>query len=1028
MLGLVAATTLAVGYWTHRQLVRTVVPQELTQMGHHAKQVAEQIETYQTWALADVRAMAATPTMLQAAAAWNERFAKPFERTAEDNAVLGRLEDVFRSQLAAKPWMQHLRVIQADERGMEIVRVERDDPSSPIHVVEAAGLQAKGGRPFVRDALGLARGEVYISPLELNQDFGRIVVPYRPVIRLVTPLFDASGERRLGLVVLNIDLTKMLDQLSSSLHAGSRVYVVNAAGDYLRHATDDGLEHLVATKRAAHRWQDDFPALGRTLVKNRSSNAIITHADGESLGAAIYTSALEPGISVIEAAPYDELVLVAQSSVRSTLPVAMIAMVGTLVVAGLVSTSLIRPLRRMAAVVARYREAEWSALDMPRHGEFGVLASAFTTMRDEVGLKARELEQRVEERDRAAQRLQEQMERERTYLTVIESCEDAVITTTLDGVVLLWNAGAERLYGFKASEAIGRPFSTLTPGDGIDDEETPSRRVRRGERVRNHNCVRVNKEGRKLHVSVGAAPLFDSGGQITSIVEVSHDVTEIKQAEERFRLVLETCPSGVLVVSESGVIVLANRAIELLFGYTREELIGSNVDRLVPERFRPMHFGHRSAYASDAHSRPMGAGRDLFGRRKNGTEIALEIGLCPLDLHGRRVVLASVVDITERKEAEERFRLVVESSPTGLCMVDEKGTMLLVNRAIEKLFGYSRQELIGSSVDQLVPIRSRGAHAGHRGKYAEQPETRVMGSGRDLFGRRKDGTEVAVEIGLCPLTLKGQDIVLASVVDITERRRSQLQLATYAAQLERSNKELEKFAYVVSHDIKAPLRGIASVAEWIAADVGPIVNDDTRENLDLMLERTGRLSKLIDGILHYSRAGKAGAVRVPIDTGALVADVIRSIAVPENLTVCVEGALPTVAYDETQLRQVFQNLIDNALKHLGKPDGRVTVSCREVAGEAWEFSVADDGIGIAERHFTRIFELFQTLRPKDECRTAGAGLAIVKRIVESNGGAIRVASTEGLGATFTFSVPKQRSMVEQAGAAEPVTTQKSEAP
>jgi PAS domain S-box-containing protein len=377
-------------------------------------------------------------------------------------------------------------------------------------------------------------------------------------------------------------------------------------------------------------------------------------------------------------------------------------------------------------------------------------------------------------------------------------------------------------------------------------------------------------------------------------------------------------------------------------------------------------------------------------------------------------------EIAERERAEQQVRDIVEASPSGVCVVDQSGTIILVNRAIEQLFGYTREELVGQGVDMLVPEGDRSRHADLRAGFMAAPEARPMGAGRDLFARRKDGSQIAVEIGLCPLDIRGQGAVLASVIDVTERRRAQAQLKEYAERLEISNAELEKFAYVVSHDIKAPLRGISSVAQWLAQDFAAVVDKESKENLDLMLERTDRLGRLINGILDYSRAGRGDPDIEQIDSSALIDDVIDSIDPPPSIRVLREGTFPVVVFNETKLRQVFQNLIDNAIQHLGKPRGEIIASCRE-AGEFFEFSVRDDGVGIPERHFERIFELFQTLRPKDETGTTGAGLAIAKRIIETNGGAIRVASTEGRGTEFVFTVPKLRRLGVTEGTDEAVS-------
>ncbi|MCA9297708.1 MAG: PAS domain S-box protein, partial [Phycisphaerales bacterium] len=418
-----------------------------------------------------------------------------------------------------------------------------------------------------------------------------------------------------------------------------------------------------------------------------------------------------------------------------------------------------------------------------------------------------------------------------------------------------------------------------------------------------------------------------------------------------------------------------------------------------------------------------------FGQVTNAFErLAVTVTERTASLRAENMARAKVEDelrdqMDRVREAEERFRLLVEVCPSGVCVVDESGTIILVNRTVDDLFGYERDELLGHPVETLMAERLREGHESLRLAFMQDRSRRLMGAGRDLVGRRKDGTEVAVEVGLCPLTLDGTPVVMASIVDVTERRRERAKLAQYASRLEdtnaelaRTNAELEKFAYVVSHDIKAPLRGISSVATWIAEDFGTVVDDEARENLDLMLERTSRLGRLIDGILAYSRAGRAEHASERVTTGSLISDVISSVAPPEEMSVRLFGDFPTVSYNETQLRQIFQNLIDNAIKHLGRPDGEIVITCEE-GDDEWCFFIRDNGVGIPERHFERIFELFQTLRPKDKSGTTGAGLAITRRIVEANGGTIRVSSTEGKGTVFSFTIPKVRPPVP-AGAAE----------
>jgi len=240
-----------------------------------------------------------------------------------------------------------------------------------------------------------------------------------------------------------------------------------------------------------------------------------------------------------------------------------------------------------------------------------------------------------------------------------------------------------------------------------------------------------------------------------------------------FRQIVESSPSAIVLVDRDGRIAQVNAQTERLFRYVREELIGKPVEILVPERFRMAHPAMRSGFQANPSVRAMGAGRDLYGLRKDGTEFPVEIGLNPIYEDPQQRVLASIIDITERKRAEERFRRVVESAPNAIILVDRNGQIVMVNAQTEKLFGYIRQELIGQSVDILVPQRFRGMHAGYRGAFFANPSVRAMGAGRDLFGLRKDGVEIPVEIGLNPIQGDSDAQVLASIIDITERKRAE---------------------------------------------------------------------------------------------------------------------------------------------------------------------------------------------------------------------------------------------------------------
>jgi signal transduction histidine kinase len=289
--------------------------------------------------------------------------------------------------------------------------------------------------------------------------------------------------------------------------------------------------------------------------------------------------------------------------------------------------------------------------------------------------------------------------------------------------------------------------------------------------------------------------------------------------------------------------------------------------------------------------------------------------------------------------------------------------------------------------------------------YLQTGEKRVIGIGREVTARRRDGTTFPVELAVSEFTLGDRRMFTGMVRDISARKRAEARQAQLMQELEAANDELKNFAYVVSHDLKAPLRGIGSLADWLVSDYTDKLDDQGREYLALLKNRVSRMDALIDGVLEYSRVGRIREHRVPVDLAALIDQVIQLLAPAPEVTVRVDGQLPTVVAERTRMLQLFQNLIGNAIKHLDKPEGEIRVTCAD-GGDRWTVSVADNGPGIEPRHHERIFMLFQTLTPRDRKESTGVGLALAKKIVEMYGGRIWVDSTPGRGSTFHFTLPK----------------------
>jgi PAS domain S-box-containing protein len=337
-----------------------------------------------------------------------------------------------------------------------------------------------------------------------------------------------------------------------------------------------------------------------------------------------------------------------------------------------------------------------------------------------------------------------------------------------------------------------------------------------------------------------------------------------------------------------------------------------------------------------------------------------------------------------------------------MVMIDHEGKIVLLNREIERLFGYARDELLGQPIERLIPERLRARHPKLRGEFDARPEARPMGAGRDLFGLRKDGVEMPVEIGLNPIATAEGRFVLASVVDISARKRAE-------EELRRSNAELESFAYVASHDLQEPLRMVGSYVQLLAKRYRGKLGPDADDFIGFALDGAVRMQRLIEDLLAYSRVGTRGAELVPTDANAALARALANLqlAMREAGARVTHDPLPTLRADAGQLEHVFLNLIGNAIKFRSPRPLAIHVGAERKDGQ-WEFSIRDNGIGIEAQYFDRIFVIFQRLHVREQYPGTGIGLAITKRIIERHGGRIWVESTPGQGSTFRFTLPTER--------------------
>ena len=477
-------------------------------------------------------------------------------------------------------------------------------------------------------------------------------------------------------------------------------------------------------------------------------------------------------------------------------------------------------------------------------------------------------------------------------------------------------------------------------------------------------------------------------------------------AERHFASIVEHSPDAVVSMDDAGRVVDWNASAERLLGWRSDETIGREFTELVIPASQRVRFDDRRARAAERGARtgpPVWF--QLLARCKDKSERSVEVALVVADSSASPGLVAFIRDEAAKSDSDELFRLAVEASPAGIVVTDESGRISLVNGQVEATLGWRRNELIGQPIEILVPERARERHVHERVSYGTHPERRPMGTRRILLARRKDGSECAVEIGLNPIPSPHGVRVLAVLVDLSERQLAASRAERTQRELDRANLDLDQFAYIASHDLRAPLRAIANLASWIVEDLGADTPPAVTSHVERLKGRITRMERLIDGLLEFARAGRTALNATRVDTAELARNAIALLGPRDGIVTVVDESLPRMLAPGVRFEQVIRNLLDNAYKHHDRDLGRIEIGCRE-RPDCFEFYVADDGPGIPAEHHDRIFQPFQTLRPRDEVEGSGLGLALVRKIVESHGGRIWVDPNAGRGSIFRFTWPK----------------------
>jgi PAS domain S-box-containing protein len=621
--------------------------------------------------------------------------------------------------------------------------------------------------------------------------------------------------------------------------------------------------------------------------------------------------------------------------------------------------------------------------------------------------------------------LNESVDGRARYRSLLEASPDAMVVVSPNGEIVLLNAQAEKQFGYRRDELLGQKVKSIIPegfaerliADGTRTAaEALAQQIGTGIELNGRR-----KDGSQFPIEIMLSPLESAEG--TLVTAAIRDVTDHKNAEKhlaqmeaRYRGLLEAAPDAMVVVNRNGEIVLLNVQAEKQFGYRRDELLGRKVKSIIPEGFAERLIADGTRTAAEALAQQIGTGIELNGRRKDGSEFPIEIMLSPLESAEGILVTAAIRDITERKrvedalrDSEERFRLMASGvKDYANVMLDPEGFIVSWNEGGERLKGFRAEEIIGQHFSRFYSAEDiRKGLPAMELKQAKETG-RFEGEGWRV---RKDGSRFLANIVITALRdEKGKLRGFGKITrDITERRRAEEHLTKTMEDLKRSNEELGQFAYVASHDLQEPLRMVASYTQLLAQRYKGRLDSDADEFIAFAVDGCNRMQGLIQDLLSYSRAGANAEPLREISCEDALEKTLRNLrpTIQDSGAMVTHDSLPTIMTDETQLIQVFQNLIANAIKYRGAEPPLVHVSATRNSGNEWVFSVRDNGMGMEPQYFERIFILFQRLHGQKEFAGTGIGLAMCKKIVDRLGGRIWVESQPTKGSTFYFALPAE---------------------
>ena len=1017
MIALVAIAVTAVGWLSYRNLEQAILPRVLDRIETHSRFVANELESHVRGVRGDIatfHGLAAVAGLMRAGANGG---IDPTDGTTE--AVWReRLEGRLAAQIGLKP-AYSLRFIGVEDGHREIVRVDRSGANGAVRIVPKTELKQVGDAPYFRKTIKLAPGEVYVSPVDLNEERGVLETPRVPTMRIAMPVLSPEG-KPFGIVIINTDMRPALDRVRSSPRKGEIIYAVDARGNYLVHP-DRGREFGSQLGKTTN-WPSDFPDLAAALGATPSVSHVATDQTGRPNGVALAPALLAGSewIAVIEVAPNATIMGPATTIRNSSIVVGLIAVLCAAALAFLVARSLTRPIVRLTEAVESVAQKGTAIIPVDAGGETGVLARAFARVMDEVNAKTVALEREVIEHLRTEAARKHHAGRERLFSAAVESSNDAIITQSLDGLITGWNPAAERLFGYTAAEAVGRHISLIVPADRLGEVDDIVRRISWGETIEQNETVRLRKDGTSVEVALSISPIKAASGAIIGISKTARDITEwnrtqraLQQQIEERRRIFETSQDLILVTNAMGILVQVSPSSAAILGYSPEEMLGrSALDFTYAEDIE----------RANQEARAEGQGRqtrNYISRcvHKDGRIVTLSwMGTWSAPV--RRFFYIGR-DMTESHKAQEVLREsaqmargIIETSLDAFVQVDQRGVVRDWNAQAETLFGWSREEALGKSIFEMMgrpgaPGPLQMAMEAFLRSGAEQ----IRQPRREIQARRRDGTQFTAELSVTALKIRDGFVFNSFIRDLTDKVATEERI--------RQAEKMEAMGQLtggIAHDFNNILTVITGTIE-ILADA--VKEDPQLAAITQMIdEAASRGADLTQHLLAFAR--KQPLEPRETDVNGLIIETAKLLqrTLGEHVeieSVFAEEACPAIV-DPNQLATALLNLALNARDAM--PDGgklvietglvvldehyaRITGDVRP--GSYAMIAVSDTGTGIPAGIIDRVFDPFFT--SKGPGKGTGLGLSMVYGFIKQSAGHIKIYSEEGHGTTVKMYLP-----------------------